>query len=79
MQNFLHEEKIHVKNKKIKIRIKSLYTINMPCVVIEILASYFPYGLKIMSRNTLSEPYTDSALYACLPKERNVGPSKDFP
>ena len=30
-------------------------------MVIEIIASYFPYGLKIMSRNTLSEPQPVSA------------------
>ena len=42
-------------------KIKSLYTINNLCVVIEIIASYFPYGLKMMSRNTLSEPQPDSA------------------
>ena len=44
-------------------RIKSLYTINNLCVVIEIIASYFPYGMKMMSRNTLSEPQPDSASY----------------
>ena len=54
MQNFLHEEKMHFFCK-----IKSLYTINNLCVVIEIIASYFNYALKIMSRNTLS----DSASY----------------
>ena len=32
-------------------------------MVIEIIASYFPYGLKIMSRNTLSAPQPDSASY----------------
>ena len=58
MQNFLHEEKIDCFCK-----IKSLYTINNLCVVIEIIASYFPYGLKMMSRNTLSEPQPDSASY----------------
>ena len=30
-------------------------------MVIEIIANYFPYGLKIMSRNTLSAPQPDSA------------------
>ena len=59
MQNFLHEEKIHFFCK-----IKSLYIINNFCMVIEIIASYFPYGLKMMSRNTLSEPQADSASYA---------------
>ena len=46
-------------------QIKSLYTINNLCEVIEIIASasYFPYGLKIMSRNTHSEPQPDSASY----------------
>ena len=43
-------------------KIKSLYTINNLCVVLEIIANYFPYGLKIMSRNTLSAPQPDSAL-----------------
>ena len=57
MQNFLHEGKIHF------CKIKSLYTINNLCVVIEIIASYFPYGLKIMSRITLSAPQPDSASY----------------
>ena len=42
-------------------KIKSLYTIINLCVVIKIIASYFPYGLKMMSRNTLSEPQPDSA------------------
>ena len=42
-------------------KIKSLYTINNLCVVIEIISSYFSYGLKMMSRNTLSEPQPDSA------------------
>ena len=40
-----------------------LYTINNLCVVIEIIASYFPYGLKFMSRDTLSAPQPDSASY----------------
>ena len=56
MQNFLYEEKIHFFCK-----IKYLYTINNLCVVIEIIARYFPYGLKIMSRNTFSAPQPDSA------------------
>ena len=30
---------------------------------IELIASYFLYGLKIMSNNTLSEPQPDSASY----------------
>ena len=45
-------------------KIKSLYNINNLCVVMEIIASYFPNGLKLMSRNTLSEPQPDSASYA---------------
>ena len=45
MQNFLHEEKIHFFCK-----IKSIYTINNHCVVI-----------KIIARNTLSDPQPDSA------------------
>ena len=44
-------------------KIKSLYTINNLCVVIEIIASYFPYGLKMMSRNNLAEPQPDNASY----------------
>ena len=36
---------------------------NNLCVVIEIISSYFPYGLKIISRNTLSAPQPDSASY----------------
>ena len=56
MQNFLHEEK-----NTFFCKIKYLHTINNLCVVIEIIASYFPYGLKIMSRNTLSAPQPDSA------------------
>ena len=47
-------------------KIKSLCTINNLCVVIEIIASSFPYGLKMMSRNTLSEPQPDSASYRVL-------------
>ena len=39
------------------------YTINNICVVIEIITSYFPYGLKMMSRNTLSAPQPDSASF----------------
>ena len=58
MQKFLHEEKMHFFCK-----IKSLYTINNLCVLIEIIASYFPNGLKIMSRYTLSKPQLDSASY----------------
>ena len=61
MQNFLHEEKIHFFFK-----IKYLYTINKVCVVIEIIASYFHYGLKMMSRNTLSAPQPESASYRYL-------------
>ena len=44
-------------------KIKYLYTINNLCVVIEIIASYFPSGLKMMPRNTLSVPQPDSASY----------------
>ena len=55
MQNFLHVKKY------IFCKIKSLYTINNLCVVIDIIANFHPYGLKIMSRNTLSEPQPDSA------------------
>ena len=44
-------------------KIKSLYTINNLSVVIEMIAVYFSYGLKMMSRNTLSEPQPDSASY----------------
>ena len=43
--------------------IETLYTINNLSEVIEIIASYFSYGLKMMSRNTLSEPQPDSASY----------------
>ena len=43
------------------VKIKSLYTITNICVEIEIIASYLPYGLKMKSRNTLSEPQPDSA------------------
>ena len=32
----------------------------------EIIASYFHYGLKMMSRNTLSVPQPDSASYLLL-------------
>ena len=42
-------------------KVKSLYTINTLCVVIESIASYFSYGLKIMSGNIFSEPQPDSA------------------
>ena len=56
MQNVLHEEKIHFLCK-----IKSQNTINNLCVEIEIIASYFPYGLKMMSRNTFYEPQPGSA------------------
>ena len=55
MKNFLHGEEIFFFCK-----IKSLYTINNLCVVIEIIASYFPFSLKMMSRNTLPEPQPDS-------------------
>ena len=41
--------------------IKSLYTINNFCVEIELIASKFSYGLKMRSKNTLSEPQPDSA------------------
>ena len=58
MQNFLHEEKIPFFCK-----IKSLYDIDNLCVEIEFIASLFPYGLKMMSKNTLSEPQPDSASY----------------
>ena len=51
----------YMRKKYIFCKIKSLYTINNLCVVIEIIASYFPYGLKMMFRNTLSEPQPDSA------------------
>ena len=61
MQNFLHEEKIYI-----FLKIESLYTINNLCVVINIMASYFPNGLKMMSRNILSEPQPDSAWYLLL-------------
>ena len=37
-------------------------------MVIEIIASYFPYGMKMMSKNTLSEPQPDSASYPILTK-----------
>ena len=47
-------------------QIKSIYTINNLCVVIEINASYFSYCLKMMSRNTLSEPQPDNASYSQL-------------
>ena len=56
MLKFLHEEQIHF------FKIKSIYTINNLCVVIEIIASYFSNDLKVMSRNTLSQPQPDSAL-----------------
>ena len=59
MLNFLHEEK-----NTFPCKIKSIYTINNLCVVIEIIASSFPYGLKMMSRNTLSEPQPNSASYS---------------
>ena len=69
MQNFLHEEK-----NTFFCKFYSLYTINNLCVVIEIIASYFPYGLKMMSRNTLSEPQPDSASYnvRCLKSQRHI-------
>ena len=55
MQNFSYKENTFI------CKIKSLYTINKLCVVIEIIANYFPYGLKMLSRNT--EPQPDSASY----------------
>ena len=58
MQNFLHEEKVNFFCKII-----SIYTINNICVVIEIIATQFSHGLRMMSRNTLSEPQPDSASY----------------
>ena len=56
MQNVLHEEK-----NTFFCKIYLLYTINNLCVAMEIFASYFPNGLKMMSRNTLSAPPPDSA------------------
>ena len=44
-------------------KIISLYNIDNLCVVIEIYASCFFLWLKIMSRNTISEPQPDSASY----------------
>ena len=41
----------------------SLYTIYNLGELIEIIAIWFPYGLKMMSRKTLSEPQPDSAAY----------------
>ena len=46
------------KKKKNICKNKSLYTINNLCVVIEIIASYFPYDLKMMSRN-VQKPITE--------------------
>ena len=51
----------YMRKKYIVCKIKSLYTKNNICVVIEIIDSYFPYGFKMMSRNTLSVPQPDSA------------------
>ena len=53
----------YMKKKYIFCKIISLYTMNNLCVVIKVVASEFPYGLKIMSRNTLSERQPDSTLY----------------
>ena len=46
-------------------KIKSPYTINNLCVIIEIIASYFSYVLKMMSRNTLSEPQPEGQCNDC--------------
>ena len=54
----------YMREKYLFCKIKSLYTISNLCVVIELIARYFPYGLKFMSRNTLSELQSDSASYA---------------
>ena len=56
MQKFLHEEKNTFFCKS-----KSIYTSNNLGVVFEIIASYFLYGLKMISKNTLSEPQPDRA------------------
>ena len=51
----------YMRKKYIFCKIKSLYAINNLCVEIELIASLLPYGLKMMSKNTLSEPRPDSA------------------
>ena len=56
MENLLHVDKVNFFCKNI-----SLYTTTNLCVVIEICASEFPYGLRMMSKNTLYEPEPDSA------------------
>ena len=48
MQNFLHKEKVN------------FFVLRG---VIEIYANSFPYGLRMIPRNTLSGPQPDSALY----------------
>ena len=53
-----------MRKKCIFCKIKSLYNINNLCVEIKLIANKFPYGLKIMSKNTLSEPQPDSASYS---------------
>ena len=53
----------YMRKKYIFCKIQSLYTINNLSVVMEIISSYFPYGLKKMSRYTLSAPQPDSASY----------------
>ena len=58
MQNFLNQEK-----NNFFCKIISLYIINNLCVVIKIYATFFPYGLRMMSRNILSEPQPDSSSY----------------
>ena len=58
-----HYKISYMKKNTFFCKIKSLYTLNNLCVVIKIIASSFPYGLKMMSRNTLSEPQPDNALY----------------
>ena len=40
-----------------------IYTINNPSVILEVSLSKFSYSLKMMSRNTFSEPQPDSASY----------------
>ena len=61
MPNFLHKENITFFCK-----IESLYTINNLCVEIKLIASKCPYGLKMMSKNSLSEHQPDSASYNVL-------------
>ena len=59
MQNFLHEEKIHffVRFNNCMLLTTSVWKLN------SLLANFPKPGLKMMSKNTLSEPQPDSASY----------------